>query len=401
MIVHIAIPAMNEAEYLEKTLACVCAQVTEVETKLYVCVNQPESYWKDEEKVSICENNQATLKMLENSGINNLQILDRCSKGVGWDGKKFGVGFARKVLMDFISDNANIEDLVVSLDADTQFNPNYIQSLVDQFNIYPKAVAISVPYYHALIGSEAEDRAILRYEIYMRNYAIQMLLIDSPYAFTALGSAMAYRISAYRAIGGMSPMKSGEDFYFLQMLKKYGQLLISNNQKVFPAARFSNRVFFGTGPAMIKGSSGDWSSYPIYHHSLFREVKNLFAVVELLYNEDFKFESKFYSFLKEQFKDENFLKPLRKNAKSVSQFVRAFHTKVDGLRILQFLKSNQQIMSMDDRDLIQENYLEFCLFCNKYPIEIPLIDFSIEDLSLIRDQLVVMEDRLINEKKVL
>lgn len=401
MIVHIAIPAMNEAEYLEKTLACVRAQNAGVETKLYVCVNQPESYWNDEEKVSICENNQATLRMLEKSGINNLEIIDRCSKGAGWDGRKFGVGIARKVLMDFISENASPEDIVVSLDADTQFEPNYIQSLVDQFNLYPKAVAISVPYFHRLTGSEAEDRAILRYEIYMRNYAIQMLLIDSPYAFTALGSAMAYRISAYRAIGGMSPMKSGEDFYFLQMLKKYGQLLISNEQKVYPAARFSDRVFFGTGPAMIKGDGGDWSSYPIYHQSLFREVKSLYDKVDCLYDEDFKLESKFYSFLQEQFKDINFLNPLRKNAKSRPQFLRAFHTKVDGLRVLQFLKSHQHLMGLNDRDLIQENYLEFCLICNKYPTEIPLIHFSIEDLSEIRDQLVLFEDRLINEKKVL
>ncbi len=401
MIIRVAIPAMNEADFIKQTLDCLMAQQVDCEVYVYVCVNQPEKYWDDEDNRVICENNQRTLVILKESNIKNITVIDRCSKGKGWDEKKFGVGIARKVLMDYISESANPEDIVISLDADTQFDSMYFNSVLMQFGNFPKAVALSVPYFHRLTGSEAEDRAILRYEIYMRNYAIQMLLIDSPFAFTALGSAMAYRVSAYRAIGGMSPMKSGEDFYFLQQMKKYGQLIIANDCKVYPAARFSNRVFFGTGPAMIKGNNGDWSSYPIYLNTLFLEIKILFDLMLDYFDKDIKIESAFYSFLQNQFKDVDFLTPLKKNSKSCSQFYRAFYTKVDGLRILQFLKNNQPSQLFNDRELIQQNYSELKSICEKYPIHIPLIDFAVSDLSEIRDQLVRIEEHLMNQKQVL
>jgi hypothetical protein len=401
MMVHIAVPAMNEAEYIEQTLTCIQNQHCEIEMRVYVCVNQPESYWNNEETLPICLNNQLTLSVLKESKIENLTVIDHCTKGLGWDSKKYGVGMARKVLMDFISETANPEDIVISLDSDTLFEPDYVQSVVNRFESYPKAVALSVPYFHDLTSKDAEDCAILRYEIYMRNYAIQMMRINSPFAFTALGSAMAYRISAYRAIGGMAPMKSGEDFYFLQQLKKFGAIIISNSRKVYPAARFSNRVFFGTGPAMIKGNSGDWSSYPIYHKYLFQEVDLVYKQIPVMYHEDMAAETLFYKFLQVQFKDDNFLDPLRKNVKNATQFVRAFHTKVDGLRVLQFLKSHQTDLDMNDRALIQENFPEFAPVCNQYPDTVSLADFSVAHLSEIRDRLAQIEDELITEIKIL
>ena len=120
-----------------------------------------------------------------------------------------------------------------------------------------------------------------------------------------------------------------------------------------------------------------------------------------MYHEDVAAETLFYKFLQVQFKDENFLNPLRKNAKNTAQFVRAFHTKVDGLRVLQFLKSHQTNLNMSDRVLIQENYPEFAPVCNQYPDTISLADFSVGHLSEIRDKLTQIEDELITEIKIL
>lgn len=401
MVVHIAIPAFNEANYISNTLSALIEQVVNVDFRVYVCVNQPESYWNDPEKELICLDNQTTLKLLHEFVGLNLVVLDYCSKGKGWEGKKTGVGIARKTLMDRISSVANKEDLVISLDADTFVKPHYVQSIVDSFHQFPNAVAMSVPYFHNLTGSEAEDRAILRYEIYMRNYAIQMLRINSPFAFTALGSAMAYRVKAYNAIGGLSPLKSGEDFYFLQQMRKFGTVIIANDELVFPAARFSNRVFFGTGPAMIKGHSGDWSSYPIYHISQFEAVKSLFDVAVQLMNPDWSIDSAFYQFLQAQFKDENFLNPIRKNMKDEKQFFRGFYTKVDGLRILQFLKATLPLMNMNDRELFFDNYQQFNLIDKKYSQDITLENFDISDLSAIRDSLFDIEKAYLRKIKIL
>lgn len=401
MTVHIAIPAMNEADYISSTMNALKQQLFDGDIRIYVCVNQPDNYWNDAVKRPICDNNQRTIEILEHFDSLDITILDHTSKGKGWGEKKFGVGMARKVLMDFISNSVPSNDVVISLDADTLVEPLYVQSIVHSFTQYPKAVAISVPYFHLLTGKPAEDRAILRYEIYMRNYAIQMLRINAPFAFTALGSAMAFRIAAYRAIGGMSPMKSGEDFYFLQQLKKYGTMLIFNQQKVFPAARFSNRVFFGTGPAMIKGNEGNWTSYPIYHYSLFDEVNLLCAQVAKLYHQNMDDSSRFYNFLQLQFKENDFLKPIRKNCSTETQFLRAFYTKVDGLRILQFLKFYHEDFNLSDRQLLVNNYPELSEICNQYAPEIELTDFSIQNLSEIRLKLVEIEDELLSKKILL
>ncbi|MEI6346953.1 MAG: hypothetical protein WCP69_03300 [Bacteroidota bacterium] len=401
MTIHVAIPAMNEAEFIDKTLECIKSQQTASQINTYVCVNQPESYWHNSDKELICENNKRTIDILEKSELNNLKILDKSSMGHGWDEKKHGVGIARKTLMDFIAKDAKNDDIVISLDADTTFGAHYFQSVADQFLKFPNAVAMSNPYYHQLTGKNAEDKAILRYEIYMRNYAIQMLRIKSPFAFTALGSALGYKIKSYKAIGGMSPMKSGEDFYFLQQLRKYGEIIIHNSQKVFPAARFSDRVFFGTGPAMIKGNSGDWNSYPIYHSSLFEEIRKVYLNISNMYKNIDYDTLEFLEFLKQQFGTNDFLTPIRQNFKTEAQFNRAFYTKVDGLRALQYLKKEQQNREIENRISLLNNYPSLSVIDDKYLSDCLLEDFSVEDLATIREELVSIEGILIEEKQTL
>ncbi len=282
--IFIAIPAINEMEWLPEFINCLNQQSFK-QFKVVVGVNQPDDWWGKSEKVHICENNQKSIEYLKEVQNLELEILDNSSKGKGWVGKKSGVGWARKTIMDKIAKEANENDIMVTLDADTTFEPGYLQSIINTFLMYPKAVALSVPYYHKLTGKPEPDRAILRYEIYMRYYALNLWRINSPYNFTAIGSAMALPIKSYKAIGGITPHKSGEDFYFIQKLRKYGTVLTWNEEKVYPAARFSDRVGFGTGPAMIKGRAGDWDSYPIYPFNYFDEVKSTYDLFPVLFEE--------------------------------------------------------------------------------------------------------------------
>ena len=284
-------------------------------------------------------------------------VIDRSTKGHGWTGKNFGVGWARKVLFDHILSVAAPTDLIVSMDADTEFGNSYLQSLLDSFGSHPQWVALSVPYYHRLTGDAATDRAILHYEIYMRNYALNMLRIGSPYSFTAIGSAIVMRAAALRKIGGITPVKSGEDFYLVQKLTKMGPVGSWNPECVYPAARFSDRVFFGTGPAMIKAAAGDFESYPIYHHRLFSIVEETCRRTDELYAHDIHTE--FLDFLQCQFKDDNLWDTIRNNVKDANQFRRAFHEKADGLRILQFLKQKQKTESIPDIQSLRDNLMLF------------------------------------------
>jgi hypothetical protein len=340
MKLYIAIPALDELDFLPHTLAAIEKQKTEFPFSVYICVNQPDSWWNNEEKIKICQNNQLLLKYLNSSNSfnssNSLTIIDKSSPGNGWKSATHGVGWARKTLFDEILKTANDEDVIISLDADTLFNDSYFQSIGENFS-KNKIGVVSVPYYHKLTENESANRAILRYEIYMRNYFINMHRIGSPYTFTAIGSAIALNVKALRKIRGITPLSSGEDFYLLQKLRKMMPISNYNSELVYPAARFSSRVFFGTGPAMIKGSRGDWESYPIYHHSLFDLIKETYDIIPELFTEDK--ETEFINFLREQYKTDDLWTPLRNNFKTLPQFTRAFHEKADGLRILQFLKA--------------------------------------------------------------
>ena len=402
-VIYIALPVMDEAFYLPKCLDCIESQNYK-HFHVVICVNQPDEWWELPEKRDVCKNNAQVLNYLCKKGKTKYTIIDKCSKGHGWENNNHGVGWARKTAMDFIAKKAEKTDIILSLDADTFFSPDYFSSIVNNFSEFPNAVALSNPYYHKLSGSNAEDRAILRYEIYMRNYAINLLEIASPYSFTALGSAIALPVSSYLAIGGLTPKKSGEDFYFLQKLRKYGNIVVFNNEKVFPAARFSDRVFFGTGPAMIKGNNGDWSSYPVYHHLLYDNINKTYNCFSSLYKKDC--ETPLTQFLIEQYKTNEIWKPLRENHKDTAHFVRACHEKLDGLKILQYLKSEQTLINKSVESCLYENTLE--IFNKILPFEkmnqlkeLNFENISIDLLNEIRNYLANTEDILLKSIKII
>ncbi len=390
----IAIPLLDEYDNIHSLLNNLKSQSIQDFT-VYFCVNQPDEWWEDNQKIQICNRNIDTLDFLNkySNDLNfSLKIIDKCSKGNGWNNKKLGVGWARKTIIDRIDKEASDNDIIISLDGDTSFAPTYFQSIISNLNKNREIDVISVPYYHPLNKDEEANRAILRYEIYMRVYLLNLIKIQSPYSFTALGSAIAFRIKALRKIGGFTPKKSGEDFYFLQKMVKYKPIGIWNEESVKPEARFSNRVFFGTGPAMIKGRNGLWDSYPIYPVELFKQIKEFYSLIPILYQSDIK--TPIDSFLKHNSIDYKILwSKLRKNNKDLQHFTKAIHDYFDGLRILQYLKYKYK--EKDD----EANLIEFLHLLNKHfkikNINIDKIDFkssTISDLNEIRDYLCKVEN---------
>lgn len=391
--IYLALPLMDELEHISNLLESVALQSYQ-QVKVVACVNHPEIWRSQPVKSNLIRRNEATLSLLQKKADERLTVIDRCSMGRGWNSRHFGVGWARKTIMDHISKFAGEDDIIVSMDGDTRFSPGYFEEIVRAFANYPQIKGLTIPYYHPLPEDDpAAARAILRYEIYMRHYALNMLRIGNPYAFTAIGSAMACTVKSYRDIGGITPHKSGEDFYFVQKLRKYGSLLIWLDQKVYPAARFSDRVFFGTGPAMIRGAGGDWSGYPVYPYQFFDEIKTTFDGFAALFYEDIQLPMS--HFLKEKF-GEDFWAPLRKNAKTADRFVKACHDKVDGLRILQYLKwRNEKEAARDEENL--KTFLMRFLGEDEMAKDICscTLDFeqnSIEELNRIRDYLTQKED---------
>ncbi len=349
MTVHIAIPILREFSNIPHLISDMeCQDYNDI--RCWFCVNNPEEWHEDVTRAADLEDNRKTLDYLNGMG-EKYTVIDKSSQGRAFPLKNSGVGWARKVLFDEIAAVVDDNDLIISMDADTRFGMDYVSSVAQNFSRHRNVMALCVPYCHPLTGDEKQDFGILRYELYMRHYMVNMLRINNPYAFTALGSAMAFPVKSYRKVRGITPRQSGEDFYLLQKFRKSGELLLWNDSHVYPMGRCSDRVAFGTGPALIKGLNGDWSSYPFYNPQLFDEVKQTFDSFGSLYHADI--EMPMTQFLKNVFKTDDLWSPLRKNYTTEKAFIHACMVKVDALRILQYLRYRQQFVGTYSVEITQ------------------------------------------------
>lgn len=389
---------MNEYINLPSLIQSFRLQNTKYPFKAIFCINQPES-WRDEtEKKPVFEDNQKSLQYLQDLDIDFIKVIDRSSKGKGWGEKKHGVGWARKTAMDFANEVASDHDIIFSMDADTFYPPDYLQATTENLLENPEAMGVAIPYYHPLPNNEKAARAMLRYEIYMRHYSLNMWRINSPYKFTALGSALAIPVWAYRKVNGITPKKAGEDFYFLQKLRKSGELLYYNPVKVFPEGRYSERVIFGTGPAMIKGAKGIWDSYPIYHPELFDRIRTIYDAFEDYYN--YPDDKSVIKILKSKFDDLEWIDKLKQHSKSKEEFVKKCHVRFDGLRVLQFLKKHQQKTSPYPEHILREYLLGHYREANRYrPVleQLSFTESSVADLDNIRNLLMKIETKIVKD----
>jgi len=334
--ISVAVPVLAESENLPQLLSQLRGQTFRHFT-LYICVNNEEGGFG-------FDDNQVCLRLLQQVHDLPLVVIDRSSVGKGWTGKKKGVGWARKLLFERIMSEHDSDELVVSLDADTAIDADYLESVLHTMNTHPASSAFAVPYYHPLSGSDQVDRSMLRYECYMRHYLINLLLIHNPYAFTALGSAIVFPLWAYRRVGGITPLQGGEDFYLLQKFAKTGVVELAHAHPshslstVKPQGRFSHRVPFGTGPAVAGGLGLMADRYPFYSPQGFAAVKATYDTFPALYLHDCP--TPMSAFLQQQLCTDDLWQPLRRNFHTADRFIHACTERVDGLRILQFLKSD-------------------------------------------------------------
>jgi len=208
---------------------------------------------------------------------------------------------------------------------------------------------------------------------------------------------MAFPVWAYRKVKGLTPVMSGEDFYFLQKLVKYGNIGSSVNTTAYPSARFSDRVLFGTGPALIRGKGGDWSAYPFYPASFFDEVKTTYDSFSGLFEKDIP--TPMDDFLFEQFKTKDIWGPIRRNYKKPEPFIRACQNKVDGLRILQFLRYRMEQATTSEKDVLLnlDKYFRFDSFPESCADKLKEKGFwktSVACLQILRNQLFSLESEM-------
>lgn len=180
--------------------------------------------------------------------------------------EKDGVGLARKLGLDaglaVLHDNGIPDGPLISLDADTRVGPGYLPAMRDFF-ARPGRWAAVIDYAHPL-EDPVFSGAILRYELFLRYHELGLTYAGSPYAFHTIGSTIVCTGRAYAAVSGMNRRQAAEDFYFLQQLSKTGPLDRIHTTCVYPGARSSHRVPFGTGASLSKLSEQANAPYPAY-----------------------------------------------------------------------------------------------------------------------------------------
>lgn len=194
--------------------------------------------------------------------------------------KHAGVGLARKIGMDEalrrFDDAGNPAGIIVGFDADCICSSNYLRSIERHFQAHPETPACSIYFEHPL-----DSDGIILYELHLRYYVQALKHAGFPYAHHTLGSCMAVRASAYRQQGGMNKRQAGEDFYFLQKIMALGNYTDLTGTTVFPSARPSDRVPFGTGKAIrdYQQRQQAWT-YPL---EAFVDLKCLFEALPRLF----------------------------------------------------------------------------------------------------------------------
>ena len=204
-----------------------------------------------------------------------------------------GVGWARKIGIDHavqqIVNNNYADGIIVSFDADSTVLPNYLQAIESAFSENRSSNFFTIHFEHPYGGNALSHEireGIIRYELHMRYYRMAMEWCGYPHAIHTVGSSFALRASAYVRQGGMNRRKAGEDFYFLHKLVQLGTYGNISSTTVFPSARLSDRVPFGTGAAIKKWSEGGSELNFTYALEAFGYLKPLFAQVSTFWHMD-------------------------------------------------------------------------------------------------------------------
>lgn len=174
---------------------------------------------------------------------------------------KQGVGLARKIANDIAFTLYTYKIIqkpwLYQTDADTTL-PNdyfdYCETQIIKKNIN-KISACVFPFKHKTKTNNQDlIKAINLYEGYLNDYVKKLKYAKSPYAFHTLGSILAINADHYAQSAGFPKLSAGEDFYMLNKLAKIGEIknlnLITN--PIYIQARISDRTPFGTGPSLNK-----------------------------------------------------------------------------------------------------------------------------------------------------
>lgn len=182
----------------------------------------------------------------------NILLVDR-SSSENTIALKHGVGLARKIGSDIAVKLHHMNKLdtnwFYSTDADAYLPNNYFSDVIFTASQQNSISACVFNFSHQRQPNPVSE-ATCMYETALKYYRSGLEWAGSPYAFYTLGSTLAITIDAYCKVRGFPKRPAGEDFYLLNKLAKVGNVVFRPDIHIELEARLSQRVPFGTGPAV-------------------------------------------------------------------------------------------------------------------------------------------------------
>lgn len=354
----VIIPCFREPDILATLESLVNCSLPKCNSEIIIVVNHPENASTETK-----EFNQYAKQEIDNwIKFNSKKELSFYAIGPVELSKKWaGAGLARKTGMDEVvlrfNQTGKKSGIIVSLDADTLVDNNYLTEIENHFFNNPKQVGATISFEHQKNGLDRKHlEGIILYEQYLHYYRDALKFSGYPNPIITIGSAFAVTAEAYVKRGGMNRRQAGEDFYFLQNLAQIGTIGEITTTCVYPSARLSDRVPFGTGPVLQKWIDGDHDLNKTYNFDAFIDLKILFDNRGNFFRIEKEHFNSILEVIPKSVQDflaaDNFIQEiedLNKNCSNLKSFNGRFFQKFNAFKILKFLNfTHEKYYQMTD-----------------------------------------------------
>ncbi len=179
--------------------------------------------------------------------------------------EKQGVGLARKIGCDIalaLWHKGRLRSpMIMTTDADADLPPDYVARAAGEGTLL-------FPFTHRLVPGH--ERVMQLYEMSLHYYVRGLAAAGSEWAFQTLGSTIAIDARLYAQVRGFPCREAAEDFYLIAKAAKLAPVRQLDGRPLILAGRASDRVPFGTGAALRKLNS---EQFTLYAPEIFTHLK--------------------------------------------------------------------------------------------------------------------------------
>ena len=260
----VVIPAYKEPQLSTAIHSILACREVPCQVILLVVINAPEQSSLDDFKLN--QQVYEEIKEIKNTDKIEIQVVN-----IRLPQKKAGVGLARKIGLDEAArwfKKLNRSGILVCFDGDCRCSDTYLAAIYSAYKNQNLNAGI-LDYEHPL----DLESGIIPYELGLRYYTDSLRYSGYPSVHQTLGSCITITSDHYCKHGGMNTKKAGEDFYFLNKIVRTPGFAEIHEALVYPAARISDRVPFGTGRALIGYQTNKEKILSAYNPLIFEDIK--------------------------------------------------------------------------------------------------------------------------------